>query len=174
MPWALIRIAGGFAAASSADRRRGPHQARPARSIWQTGLTPVRDRIVWTGPLDGLARELAACDVAVVGGGVSLYEACARGVAAVGVPVVVPQRPTVRGFVTAGAARGDACGAPDAEQVARDVVTLLRQPATRRALAAQGRKLVDGRGASRVADAIRKLEFHESSHFRSRRHALRA
>jgi spore coat polysaccharide biosynthesis predicted glycosyltransferase SpsG len=120
------------------------------------GSSGSRNRIVWTGPLDGLARELAACDVAVVGGGVSLYEACARGVAAVGVPVVVPQRPTVRGFVTAGAALGDAGRAPDAGQVARDVVTLLRQPAMRRALAAQGRKLVDGRGASRVADAIRK------------------
>ena len=135
LPWASIRIAGGFAVASAA----------------------TRNRIAWTGPLDGLARELAACDVAVVGGGVSLYEACARGVAAVGVPVVVPQRPTVRGFVTAGAALGDAGRAPDAEQVARDVVTLLRQPATRRAMAAQGRKLVDGRGAGRVADAIRKL-----------------
>jgi len=135
LPWASIRIAGGFAVASAA----------------------TRSRIVWTGPLDGLAREFAACDVAVVGGGVSLYEACARGVAAVAVPVVVPQRPTVRGFVTAGAARGDAGAAPDAERVARDVVTLLRQPGTRRALAAQGRKLVDGRGAGRVADAIRQL-----------------
>jgi UDP-2,4-diacetamido-2,4,6-trideoxy-beta-L-altropyranose hydrolase len=135
MPWASIRIAGGFAAASAADRHR----------------------IAWTGPLDGLARELDACDLAVVGGGVSLYEACARGVAAVGVPVVVPQRPTVRGFVTAGASLGDASGAPDADRVARDVVALLRRPALRRALAAQGRRLVDGRGASRVADAIRQL-----------------
>jgi spore coat polysaccharide biosynthesis predicted glycosyltransferase SpsG len=135
LPWASIRIAGGFAVASAS----------------------TRNRIAWTGPLNGLAGELAACDVAVVGGGVSLYEACARGVAAVGVPVVVPQRPTVRGFVTAGAALGDAGRAPDAEQVARDVVNVLRQPALRRALAAQGRKLVDGRGAGRVAGAIRKL-----------------
>jgi len=135
MPWACIRIAGGFAASSSADR----------------------NRIAWTGPLNGLAGELAACDVAVVGGGVSLYEACARGVAAVGVPVVVPQRPTVRGFVAAGAALGDASTAPDAVRVARDVVRLLRQPAIRAALAAQGRKLVDGRGAGRVAEAIQQL-----------------
>jgi spore coat polysaccharide biosynthesis predicted glycosyltransferase SpsG len=135
MPWASIRIAGGFALASSADRHR----------------------IARTGPLNGLAGELAACDVAVVGGGVSLYEAGARGVAAVGVPVVVPQRPTVRGFVTAGAALGDASTAPDAERVARDVVRLLRQPALRTALAGQGRKLVDGRGAGRVAEAIRRL-----------------
>jgi spore coat polysaccharide biosynthesis predicted glycosyltransferase SpsG len=135
VPWALIRIAGGFAVATSS----------------------VRNRIAWTGPLDGLAGELAACDVAVVGGGVSLYEAAARGVAAVGVPVVVPQRPTVRGFVTAGAALGDATSPPDVHAVARDVVRLLRQPALRHELAAQGRKLVDGRGAGRVADAIRQL-----------------
>jgi UDP-2,4-diacetamido-2,4,6-trideoxy-beta-L-altropyranose hydrolase len=135
MPWVSIRIAGGFAVASSGHR----------------------DRIVWTGPLNGLAGELAACDVAVVGGGVSLYEACASGVAAVGVPVVVPQRPTVRGFVTAGAALGDASGAPDAEYVARDVMRLLRQPALRSGLAGQGRSLVDGRGAARVAEAIRQL-----------------
>jgi len=91
MPWASIRVAGGFAVASAGDR----------------------NRIAWTGPLVGLAAELGACDVAVVGGGVSLYEACARGVAAVGVPVVVPQRPTVRGFVTAGAAVGHPASAPD-------------------------------------------------------------
>ncbi|HEV8397053.1 MAG TPA: hypothetical protein VGQ37_22380 [Vicinamibacterales bacterium] len=135
LPWVCVRIAGGFAVASAS----------------------VRDRIVWTGPLNGLAGELAACDVAVVGGGVSLYEASARGVAAVGVPVVVPQRPTVRGFVAAGAALGDATSAPDAERVARDVVRLLRQPALRTALAGQGRTLVDGRGAARVAEAIRQL-----------------
>jgi hypothetical protein len=135
MPWVSIRIAGGFAVGSGA----------------------TRNRIVWTGPLNGLAGELGACDVAVVGGGVSLYEACARGVAAVGVPVVGPQRPTVRGFVAAGAALGDAAGAPDAERVARDVVALLRQPGTRHALAARGRTLVDGRGASRVADAITQV-----------------
>jgi hypothetical protein len=117
--------------------------------------TSDRNRITWTGPLNGLAAELAACDVAVVGGGVSLYEACARGVAAVGVPVVVPQRPTVRGFVLAGAARGDASRAPDVERVARDVVQLLRSQSLRNALVGQGRKLVDGRGAERVADAIR-------------------
>jgi len=135
MPWARVRIAGGFSAASAADR----------------------NRITWTGPLNGLAGELAACDVAVVGGGVSLYEACARGVAAVGVPVVVPQRPTVRGFVAAGAALGDASTAPDAARVTRDVVRLLRQPALRAALAGQGRTVVDGRGAARVAEAIQQL-----------------
>ena len=80
-----------------------------------------------------------------------------RGTAAVGVPVVVPQRPTVGGFIAAGAALGNSGSAPDAEQVARDVVKLLRQPALRVAFGAKGRTLVDGCGSSRVADAIRDL-----------------
>ena len=134
LPWTRIRIAGGFAPALPADR----------------------GHIEWTGPLDGLAAELSACDVAVVGGGVSLYEACARGVAAVAVPVVGPQRPTVRGFVTRHAARGT-WRAFDADGVAREVVHLLRRPDVRVQLAARGRQLVDGRGAIRVADAVQQL-----------------
>jgi hypothetical protein len=63
----------------------------------------------------------------------------------------------VRGFVAAGAALGDAGGAPDAERVARDVMKLLRQPVLRAALGTQGRKLVDGRGSGRVAEAVRHL-----------------
>jgi hypothetical protein len=157
MPWARVRIAAGFAPACSADRHlRDPRSTRAARSIRQTGSAPVRDRIAWTGPLDGLAGEMSACDVAVVGGGVSLYEACARGVAAVAVPVVVPQRPTVRGFVAQQAARG-AWGDVDVDGVAREVVHLLRRPVERRLLAARARRLVDGRGAIRVAEAIRQL-----------------
>ena len=56
----------------------------------------------------GLHDELARAGVAVVGGGVSLYEACAHGVAAVGVPVVAAQRPTVAAFVTAARRAADA------------------------------------------------------------------
>ena len=157
MPWARVRIAAGFAPASSAERHlRDPRSTRTARSIRQTGSAPVRHRIAWTGPLDGLAGEMSACDVAVVGGGVSLYEACARGVAAVAVPVVVPQRPTIRGFVAQQAARG-AWGDVDVDGVAREVVHLLRRPVERRLLAARARRLVDGRGAIRVAEAIRRL-----------------
>jgi spore coat polysaccharide biosynthesis predicted glycosyltransferase SpsG len=143
LPWASIRIAGGFASAP------GMHAGGVLADA-----PPLRNPIVWTGPLDGLAAELAACDVAVVGGGVSLYEACASGVAAVGVAVVASQRPTVKGFAAAGAALGHAAGSPDPERIAGDVVRLLLQPALRLALAARGRKLVDGKGAGRVAEAL--------------------
>jgi hypothetical protein len=93
----------------------------------------------------------------------------------------------VRVFVAAGAALGDAGTAPDAKRVARDVVRLPAAAGAQNRAGGSGRKLVDGRGAGRVAEAIRRLavgagrpevcqhgEFHESSHLRSRRHALRA
>ena len=57
-------------------------------------------------PVDASAGRARACDVAVVGGGVSLYEACALGVAAVGVPVVVRAAADGAGFVRRGAALG--------------------------------------------------------------------
>jgi spore coat polysaccharide biosynthesis predicted glycosyltransferase SpsG len=150
MPWARIRIAGGFAQASPADR----------------------GHIEWTGPLDGLASELSACDVAVVGGGVSLYEACARGVAAVAVPVVAAQRPTVRGFVALQAARGR-WGDVDTDGVAREVVYLLRRPDVRSLMASRARRLVDGRGALRVAEAIRELVNKQGQAARRRTAAVR-
>jgi UDP-2,4-diacetamido-2,4,6-trideoxy-beta-L-altropyranose hydrolase len=133
VPWARIRVAGGFAVATAGGR----------------------GRITWTGPLDSLVHELAACDVAVVGG-VSLYEACAVGVPAVAVPVVAPQRPTVRGFLNRRAARGVAA-TPCAEDIAREVVQLLTRPAARQTLAARGRQVIDGQGAWRVAEAMRGL-----------------
>ena len=76
-PRAEIRIAGGFV--SSPARRSTP-------------------RVRWIGSLRGLVTELAKATVAVVGGGVSLYEAAAMGVPAVTVPVVRSQVPTVLAF----------------------------------------------------------------------------
>lgn len=135
VPRARVRVAGGFAA--------GSRQAE----------TP---RISWTGPLDGLVGELDRCDVAVVGGGVSLFEACARGVAAVGIPVVPAQRPTVMAFAGRQAARGVWRAAAEHQAVAA-VAELLGRPSARGRMAARARALVDGRGASRVAHEITRL-----------------
>jgi spore coat polysaccharide biosynthesis predicted glycosyltransferase SpsG len=136
VPGARVRIAGGFAAGAAAAEA---------------------PRISWTGPLDGLAREFDRCDVAVVGGGVSLYEACARGVAAVGIPVVDAQRPTVMAFVARQAARGVWNRRRGARDAVAEVSELLAHPAERRRLAARARLLVDGRGASRIAREIVRL-----------------
>jgi len=125
----------------------------PPRRAWRR--CPAN--VVWKGPSRHLPGELAKADVAVVGGGMSLYEACALGAAAVGVPVVKAQRRTVAGFVRRAAALGrtDADASPRA--IADDVLLLLRRRRVRKQVARTGRRLVDGQGARRAARAIGRL-----------------
>ena len=110
-----------------------------------------------TGPVDGLRAELLRCDVAVVAGGVSLYEACAAGVPAVALPVVGPQRPTVRAFTRRGACLGVATPTATPDDIAKAVADLARNPGRRRTLGRTAQRLVDGRGAVRVAVALAEL-----------------
>jgi spore coat polysaccharide biosynthesis predicted glycosyltransferase SpsG len=110
---------------------------------------------------DGLGRELQRADIAVVAGGVTLYEACAIGTPVVATAVVPAQRPAIAGFARAGAALdGGRIGTmprASARQVATLVATLVKDEAARRGLAANGRRLVDGNGAARVARQIARL-----------------
>lgn len=131
-PGATVRIAGGFSAPPP-----------PGTS----------SKITWISPSRGLGGELARATVAVVGGGVSLYEACAAGVTAVGVPVVRSQTPTVRAFTRKGAVVGMPFGAPE-QRTAAAVVGLLDDPRRRAVLARRATALVDGRGAARAAAAV--------------------
>lgn len=128
--YAQVRVAGGFV---NSLRRHHP-------------------RITWVRPR-GLAPELAKAQVAVVGGGVSLYEAAAMGVPAVGVPVVKAQEATVLAFARRGAAVGVAYPA-SAETAAAKAVSLLNDRTKRSALTRRSRTLVDGRGAWRAAAAV--------------------
>jgi spore coat polysaccharide biosynthesis predicted glycosyltransferase SpsG len=105
-----------------------------------------------------LSHALANCDVAVVAGGVTLYEACALGTPAVGLAVVSAQRRAIREFakrraiVDAGIA-----SSRSVERAAREVRALLADERRRRATAARARRLVDGLGAERVAEQIRAM-----------------
>ena len=135
-PAARIRIAAGFVASA-------PPQAAASSTTWVAARS-------------GLAAELASADVAIVGGGVSLYEAAAAGAAAVGVPVVRAQSPTVAAFAAMGAARA-ARGAATPAAIAEQAVLLLRDPDMSRRVAAIGRRLVDGQGALRAAAAVTQL-----------------
>jgi len=135
VPQARVRVAGGFTSTPP----------------------PVRRQISWVGPVRSLHRELARASVAVVGGGISLYEACAHGTPAVGVPVVPAQRPTVAAFVARGAARGSGRGDMSPMAIAGECVSLLSDAAMRRRLARAGRRLIDGRGAFRAAAAVKRL-----------------
>lgn len=138
-PRVQVRVVGGFVSS-------GPPQ--------NGGTLP---NIVWVGASTNLARELGQARVAVVGGGVSLYEACALGTPVVGVPVVPSQRPTVAGFVARGAALGRPVNDIAPHRVADDALKLLREKRLRAGVTRAARRLVDGRGAVRAARAIVRL-----------------
>ncbi len=112
----------------------------------------------WLAP-GQLAAALADSQLALVAGGITAYEACALGVPVVAVSVVPAQQPTVRALARRGAVvdGGPLSAAGAARRVAGQLAHLLAAPAARRRLAVAGRRLVDGRGAARVATAIRVL-----------------
>jgi len=111
---------------------------------------------------DGLGAVLHDVDLAVLGGGMSLYEAAAAGVPAVALAVVPAQRPTIQGLARAGVVRsaGRLAVRPNAQwlrQVVGAMSAALADVAWRRAAASRGPRLVDGRGAERAARAITAL-----------------
>jgi spore coat polysaccharide biosynthesis predicted glycosyltransferase SpsG len=136
-----IRIAGGFGASRTSRRAR------------RTTFTNV----TWLDASKGLAAELFKAEVAIVGGGVSLYEACAAGAAPVGVPVVSAQCPTIAGFIARGAALGSARLPVSAERAAEAAVTLLENDHLRRQVVRTARGLVDAHGAQRVAQVVHRF-----------------
>lgn len=112
-----------------------------------------------------LRSELARVDVAVVAGGVTLYEAALLGVPTVALAVVAAQTPTIRAFERVGASIAAGCliagdrvaSERTRTKAAQSVVALLADEDKRRAMAVQGQQQVDGRGALRVAAALKRL-----------------
>jgi spore coat polysaccharide biosynthesis predicted glycosyltransferase SpsG len=159
-PRVLIALGGGahvFSAAGRISRelaRRVPAvDIVAAAGFSNRARKPGLGRGRWITAPDGLTKELARASVAVVAGGVTLQEACALGVPAVAVAVVAAQRPAIRHF----ARRRAVIDARELDHVAAHVVRVIADPREQRRLSAAGRRLVDGRGAFRVADRIRSL-----------------
>lgn len=120
----------------------------------------------WVVAPEGLVGELAEATVAVVAGGVTLYEACALGVPAVALAVTAMQRHTVRGMVARGAVLDGGCPPLDERTIAHAAdatAILLGNERMRRRHAAVARRLVDGRGVFRVADRLRRLVVEASA-----------
>lgn len=132
---------------------------RVARGFSRPHLEPTLDRASWITAPGGLAAELSAAAVAVVAGGVTLYEACALGVPAVALAVVPGQRRTVRAMARHGAVI-DGGGQPWDETAGQRVASAVRDlmaPSTARRQARTAMRLIDGRGAFRVAGRLRSL-----------------
>ena len=135
LPDVQVRVAGGFV-----DRRR---------------LAP-EENLRWLPPSNGLSRELSRTTVAVLAGGVTLYEACCLGVPVVALAVVPAQRPTIRAFAARGAAI-DAGSTRTTPRAIEAVLALLDDERRRRSMARRARAQVDGRGVWRVAAALTQL-----------------
>jgi spore coat polysaccharide biosynthesis predicted glycosyltransferase SpsG len=108
-----------------------------------------------------LRLEIARATIALVAGGVTLYEAAALGVPAVAVAIVPAQRPTIAGFVRVGAASAAGDASVDAAgviaRVLRRVARLLDESRARELMAMAQRAAVDGLGCQRVAQALQRL-----------------
>ncbi len=119
------------------------------------GRRPALRGARWLSARTGLAKALVDCDVAVVAGGVTLYEACALGTPAVALAVVAAQRRAIGEFAARGAViDAGLVSSVSVDRAARSVARLLDDEQRRRATAGRARQLVDGLGAQRAAKQI--------------------
>jgi spore coat polysaccharide biosynthesis predicted glycosyltransferase SpsG len=125
---------------------------------FSAGLRPRLRGARWLSAQTGLAHALADCDVAVVAGGVTLYEACALGTPVVALAVVPAQRRAILEFASRGAILdAGVASAITIERAARKVTELLGDERQRRTIAARARRLVDGLGARRAVEQIQAM-----------------
>jgi spore coat polysaccharide biosynthesis predicted glycosyltransferase SpsG len=133
--------------------------ARAARKKELAGCT-MRNLRPLRAP-EELRLEIARATIALVAGGVTLYEAAALGVPAVAVAIVPAQRPTIAGFVRVGAASAAGDASVDAAgviaRVMRRVARLLDDARARELMTLAQRAAVDGQGSQRVAQALQRL-----------------
>ncbi len=109
-----------------------------------------RERLLVSPP--DLATALATATVYVGAAGTTALQAACVGTPAVVTAAVENQMAQATALAAAGCAV-----AADAAELATVCLTLLDDPARRDAMSASGRTLVDGRGAARVAGAVRHL-----------------
>lgn len=105
---------------------------------------------------DGLAPAIARCALGVCAGGQTLYELAAFARPSLGISLWPVQRLNVGAFAAAGASRPlyYEDGPAFDERLREAVIALLDDAALRKRLGDAGARLVDGRGASRVARAL--------------------
>jgi spore coat polysaccharide biosynthesis predicted glycosyltransferase SpsG len=134
--------------------------ARAARARKEMGACTMRNLRPLRAP-EELRLEIARATIAIVAGGVTLYEAAALGVPAVAVAVVPAQRPTIAGFVRVGAASAAGDASADAAgvitRVMRRVTRLLDDTRARERMTLAARAAVDGQGSQRVGLALQRL-----------------
>ena len=103
---------------------------------------------------------MARCNIAVSSSGVTSYELAALGIPAFLMVTAENQRRNARAFAKSRAAiLAGSMEHLKAERLATAIVKLWRNPAKQKFYSRNARKLIDGKGASRLAEAIRKEFF---------------
>lgn len=156
---------------SEAIARIAPHvDLRIATGFADVSRLPELRHGRWVAAPDGLGEELARASVAVLAGGVTLYEACAIGVPAVALALTPAQGLTVRALASECAVidGGFAAHAGCAARVAAQAGHVLGDARARRRLSATARAVVDGLGVFRVADRLRDLAADRRSRLETR------
>lgn len=168
-PIVLVAFGGGHrrrlarAVARAVVARRPDVAVRIACGFGSTRTASAGAGIALVPQKASLADEYRRATVAVLAGGVSLYEACVAGVPAIGVSIVPAQRPSVAGLAQRGAVIDGGVASPGrssagaAGRISRLVCALLDAPARQQSLARTAMRLIDGRGVERVAAALRRL-----------------
>ncbi len=110
---------------------------------------------IYLSPKD-VRSVLRRCEMAVTGGGQTLFELAFAGVPAVAVVMADNQKPNVQGFASAGAllSAGQPSEAGFDRRLRRLISRLARDSGLRDRIAKRGQSLVDGKGAMRVAHFI--------------------
>lgn len=102
-----------------------------------------------------IAQDLAESTVAIIGAGGTLWEACCLGVPAVALIVAENQIDGSQKAASLGACVTiDCINSVDVGQVQNEVSNLMNSPQRRLRMSNAGRKLIDGCGGSRVAEAL--------------------
>jgi RimJ/RimL family protein N-acetyltransferase len=105
-----------------------------------------------------MARRMEWADVAVAAGGITCWELACLGVPAILLVIVPDQQPNAEGLDASGAAEnaGDAAQAT-ADELAKRLDALCRDPERRRDMSERARHVVDGAGAERVVSFLARL-----------------
>lgn len=156
----------GVALARAILLRRPEAQIQLVQGFAREARRTDHPQMTWVSAPDGLAGQLQTAAVAVLAGGITLYEAAALGTPVVALAVADAQQPTIRAFARRGAAidAGRASDLSAFAHAADAVADLLSHPGRAARMGATAAHLIDGRGVFRVADAIRQLAEREEDH----------
>jgi spore coat polysaccharide biosynthesis protein SpsF len=117
-----------------------------------------RHRVAVHAPATDMLALYRRARLAMGAGGVSQYEILSQRLPVVSIPHVERERAECRAFAAAGAALTfEAADLAPGGAAARAAATLWRDENARTKMADAGRRLVDGRGASRILDALEEL-----------------